>query len=46
MLLFEKIDTCHKNKENSSTTKVNMHTDCGHPSLTQCSFDSNRNEHN
>ena len=28
--LLEKIDTCHNNPENSSTTKVNKHTACSY----------------
>ena len=37
--LLEKMQTCHNNPENSSTTKINKHTPSGYSLFTHCSFD-------
>ena len=42
--LLEKINTCHNNPEESSTTKINKHTPSGYPLFTQCSFDTTKNK--
>ena len=43
--LLEKIDTCHNNLENSSTTKLHKHTASGYSLFTHCSFDATKNEY-
>ena len=43
--LLEKIHTCHKNLEQSSTTKVNKYTGCGYSLFKHFSFDSNKDQH-
>ena len=42
--LLEKMKTCHKNAEKSSTTKINKHTPYGYSLFTQCSFDTTKNK--
>ena len=44
--LLNKIDTCHNNPENSSTTKINKHNASGYSLFTHCSFDVSKNKHN
>ena len=41
---LEKMSTCHKNFEKSSTTKINKHTTSGFSLFTHCSFDEERNK--
>ena len=36
--LLEKTNTCHKNPEKSSTTKINQHTPSGYYLFTHCSL--------
>ena len=43
--LLENIDACYKDTEKTSTTKVNKHTASGYSLFTNCSFDSNKNNH-
>ena len=43
--LVGKIDTCHNNLENSSTTKINKHTTSGYSLFTFCSFEVTKNKH-
>ena len=40
--LLEKINTCHNNPENSSTTKINEHAPSGYSLFTHCSFDTTK----
>ena len=42
--LLEKMNTCHNNPENSSTTKINKHTSSGYSLFTHCSFDATKNK--
>ena len=42
--LLEKMNTCHNNPENSSTTKINKHTTSGYSLFTHCSFDTTKNK--
>ena len=42
--LLEKMNTCHNNPEQSSTTKVNKHTPSGNSLFTHCSFDRTKNK--
>ena len=42
--LLEKMSTCHKNLEKSSTTKINKHTTSGYSLFTHCSFDTTGNK--
>ena len=44
--LLEKMNTCHNNPENLSTSKINKHTPCGYSLLTHCSFDATKNRFN
>ena len=41
--LLEKMNTCHKNPEKSSTTKINKHTPSGYLLFARCSFDATKN---
>ena len=41
--LLEKMNTCHNNPKNSSTTKINKHTPSGKSLFTHCSFDTTKN---
>ena len=41
--LLEKMNTCHNNLKNSSTTKINKHTPSGYSLFTQFSFDTTKN---
>ena len=41
--LLEKMNTCHNNPEQSSTTRINKHTPSGYSLFTQCSFDTIKN---
>ena len=41
--LLEIMNTCHKNPEKSSTTKINKHTPSGYWLFTQCSFETTKN---
>ena len=43
--LLQKIDTCHNNPENSSTTKINKYTASSYFLLTHYSFDVIKNMH-
>ena len=38
--LREKINSCHNNPKNSSTTKINKHTASGYSLFTNCTFDA------
>ena len=38
--LREKINSCHNNPKNSSTTKINKHTASGYSLFTNCTFDT------
>ena len=42
---LEKRDTCHKNPEQFSATKINKHTTSGYSLLMNCSFDATKNNH-
>ena len=42
--LLEKISTCYKNFEESSTTEINKHTPSGYSLFTHCSFDKTKNK--
>ena len=42
--LLEKINTCHKNPKNSSTTKIDKHRPSGYSLFTQSSFDTIKNK--
>ena len=46
MLLLKKIKTCHSNPEISPTTKLYLHTACGCPLFTHCTFDTTKNKLN
>ena len=41
--LLEKMSTCQKNPNKSSTTKINKHTPSGYSIFTSCSFDESKN---
>ena len=41
--LLEKMNTCHNNPKNSSTTKINKHTPSGYSLFSDCSFDTTKN---
>ena len=41
--LAEKIDACHSNPEESSTTKINKHTASGYSLFLYCSFKDIKN---
>ena len=38
------MNTCHNNREKSSTTKLNKHTPSGYSLFTHCSFNSTKNK--
>ena len=40
--LLEKINTCHSNPKDSSTTKINKHTPSGYSWFKNCSFDDTK----
>ena len=42
--LLEKMGTCYKNPEESSTTEINKHTPSGYSLFTHCSFDKTENK--
>ena len=42
--LLEKISMCHSKPENSSTTKINLHTTCGYSLFTHCTSDTTKNK--
>ena len=42
--LFEKMNTCYNNPEESSTTEINKHTPSGYSLFTHCSFDKTKNK--
>ena len=42
--LLEKMNTCHNNPEESSTTKINKHTPSGYSLFTNCSLDRTKNK--
>ena len=42
--LLEKMNSCHNNTENSSTTKINKHTPSGYSLITHCSFDTTKDK--
>ena len=42
--LLQKMNTCHNNPEESSTTKINKHTPSGYSLFTHCSFDTGKNK--
>ena len=42
--MLEKINMCHSNPENLSTTKLNLHTACGYSLFTHCTFDTTKNK--
>ena len=42
--LLEKMNSCHNNTENSSTTKINKHTPSGYSLFTHCSFDTTKDK--
>ena len=42
--LLGKIDTCHKNLEKSSMTKINKHTASGYSLFTHCLLDNTKNK--
>ena len=44
--LLEKMSTCINNPNESSTTKINMHTPSGYSIFTHCSFDKSKNKLN
>ena len=44
--LLEKMSTCQKNPNKSSTTKINKHTPSGYSFFTHCSFDESKNKLN
>ena len=41
--LLERINTCHNNPKNSSTTKITKHLASGYSLFTNCSFDETKN---
>ena len=42
--LLEKMNICHSNPKNSSTTKINKHTTTGYSLFTLCSSDTTKNK--
>ena len=40
--LLEKMNTCHNNPKESSTTKINKHSVSGYSLFTHCSFDTTK----
>ena len=44
LTLVEKMNTCHNNPKNSSTTKMNKHKISGYSLFTHCSFDTTKNK--
>ena len=44
--LLEKMSTCINNPNESSTTKINKHTQSGYSIFTHCSFDESKNKLN
>ena len=42
--LLKKMNTCRKNPEKSSITKINKHTQSGYSLFTHCSFDTTKNK--
>ena len=42
--LFEKMNTCHNNPEESSTISINKYTPFGYSLFTHCSFDTTKNK--
>ena len=42
--LLEKINMCHSNPENSSSTKINLHTACDYSLFTRSTFDTTKNK--
>ena len=44
--LLEKMSTCYKHPEESSTTKINKHTPSGYSISTHCSFDKSKSKLN
>ena len=44
--LLEKMDTCYKNPNESSTTEINKHVPSGSSLFTHCSFDKSKNKLN
>ena len=42
--LLEKMSSCHKNHEKSSTIKINKHTPSGYSLFTHCSCDLTNNK--
>lgn len=43
--LLERINTCHNNPENSSTTKIIKHTGSVYSLFAQCLFNVTKNKH-
>ena len=41
--LLDKMNTCHNNAKNSSTTKINKHAPSRYSLFTHCSFDTTKN---
>ena len=44
--LLEKMSTCYNNPEESSTTKINIHTPSGYSIFAHCSFDRSKSKLN
>ena len=44
IIYAEKMSTCQNNAKKSSTTKINKHTSFGYSLVTNCSFDTTKNE--
>ena len=44
--LFEKVDTCHNNPENPSTTKINKLTAAGYSLFSHSLFNNTKNKYN
>ena len=42
--LLNKMSTCHKDPEKSSTAEINKHTPSGYSTFTHCSFDARENK--
>ena len=42
--LLKKINMCHSNPENLSTTEMSLHTSCGYSLFTRCTFDTTKNK--
>ena len=42
--LLEKMSTCTKNPDESSTTEINKHVPSAYSLFTHCSFDKSRNK--